>query len=111
MLLGGFGVADWDLVELGGELLASHLAQRLLDEPAGIATGRSGKSPCLHGGRALRTDDDFNRLHAAPPNPPPTELPKELPTWMVSLMEPLSNFCSVSVWPIRRASMRAFSTA
>ena len=49
---------------------------------------------------AVRRNHDFYLFHAAPPW-----------TWMVSLIDPSANGCSVQLCPWRRLSIFAFSTA
>ena len=48
------------LVELRGQSFAGRLPEGVLDEPAGVLTGWTGKSCGLDGGLALWADDDFD---------------------------------------------------
>ena len=93
------GLLCWcGLMELRGEMLASLPAESLLNELAGFTarcTGETlGLDSRLTGGRY----DDLDG-HAAPP------------TLIVSLMLPSASCCSVQVWPLRRLSSFALSTA
>ena len=53
------------LVELGGQLLAGTLAQRLLNELAGLAALAAGEALGLHGCLALGRYSDFDGFHPA----------------------------------------------
>ncbi len=88
------------LVELGRQPFGRLLAKGPFDEPAGITTRGSGKAECLDSRLAFGRDNDFDRsVHAAPA------------TLMVSLIDPSASGVSVTPWPARLASIRAFSTA
>src|SRR6267378_5093902 len=75
------------LVELRGQRLGRAVAQRLLDEPAGLAARAAAESPGLDLRLALWADGDLDRLHEAPP------------TWIVSFTEPSGRACSTTLWP------------
>ena len=92
------------LMELGRELFAGPLAERLFEELAGVAAGGSYEPSRLHGRLAGWADGDLDRLlvrggstQAAPP------------TVTVRRIEPSASCCSRTVWPWRLASSRAFS--
>src|SRR5262249_46778815 len=87
------------LVELCRERFGHPPAERLLDEPAGLAALGAGEAAGLDRGAALRVDGHLDRFHAPPPTP------------MVRRIEPSASACSLTAWPRRRASRRAFSTA
>lgn len=87
------------LVELGGQPLARTPAERLLDEPAGFAALAASEAFRLHLCLSLWADGDLDALHEAPP------------TVTVSLMDPSARVCSTTLWPRRRASIFARSTA
>src|SRR3954468_4080589 len=87
------------LVELGRERLGGPPAERLLDEPAGLAALPAGEALGLDLCLADGGDGDLDDLHDAPP------------TVIDSLMEPSASGCSTTEWPRRRASIPAFSTA
>ena len=87
------------LVVLGRERLADFLAESLFQKPAGLLAFGPGEALRLDAGFSGGRDDDLDRFQAAPP------------IWIVSLIEPSVSSCSVTVCPLRRASMQAFSTA
>ena len=54
-------------VQLRGRLLTRALAERILDELAGIAATRPGEALGSDGRFALGADEDFDDLQRAPP--------------------------------------------
>ena len=89
------------LVKLGRQRLADTLAESLFDEAAGVAAFTAHEAFGLHAGLTGRGDGDLDGLgrHATPP------------IWTVSLIDPSTSDCSVTVCPRLWASIRAFSTA
>jgi hypothetical protein len=68
------------------------LAERPLDELAGLATFSADKALCLDVSLPVWDHDDFDDpAHAAHPTP------------TVSLMEPFFSGCSMNEWPFLRA--------
>jgi len=74
------------LMKLSSELLASSLAERMLDKLAGITAGRSSKAFGLHARFAFGGDRDLDCLvQVAPPL-----------TLIVTLIEPSGSVASVN---------------
>lgn len=86
-------------MEFRSELLIQSPAEGLFDETAGVPTFAAGKASGCDRRLTVWGDSDFDGLQATPP------------IWTVSLTAPLSSRCSVTLWPLRRASIFAFSTA
>ena len=85
--------------ELGSCLHGGLFAERLFDELAGLNAISACEALGFDRAIAFAVDDDFYFLQAAPP------------TLTVSLIEPLSSFCSITEWPFWRARLFARSTA
>ena len=75
------------------------LAQSLFQKPARLLTLATGKAFGLNPGRTVGRDNQFDGFQDTPP------------VLMVTLMEPSCSDCSVTEYPLRLASILAFSTA
>lgn len=72
------------LMKLGLELLVRPSTESLFQESAGRAAFRTDEASGFDAGGTTRSDDEFDRFHAAPP------------TLTVSLIEPSCNGCSMT---------------
>ena len=86
-------------MKLGSQLFVSPLAQSLFNELTGLATFIAREAFGFNTRLTVRCDDDFYRFVQATP-----------PTFTVSLIEPSSSDCSMTVCPFLRPSILAFST-
>ena len=88
------------LIELAGEHFVSASSQSLFDEPTGLAAAGASKALGSYVGFPRGLDDNLDgSTHERPP------------TLMVNLTEPSANGCSMTAWPLLRASILARSTA
>ncbi len=86
--------------ELGCRLHGGLFAECLFDELARLNAISASEALGFDYAIALGIDGDLNSLIQAAP-----------PTLTVSLIEPLSSFCSITEWPFWRARLFARSTA
>ena len=88
------------LVKLGGDLLASAIAERGLQGAARLLALTTSETLSRNGGVSFGRHHDFDNLVQAAP-----------PTLMVSFTLPSSSRCSVTLCPRRRDSILLFSMA